>query len=354
MIEYKQGESPSEWGLYHGEEYRNKIVELFKIRLDLMLSRVPKLKNFWREAALAQWEQTMSFSPNLGEELKGIVRGSGLDREGLAIVNNYTDFRDLGLEEGCSTVQINTGNSVLVGQTWDMHRSAKDYVCVILIPGEPGGVVFSLLGCVGMMGVSTHRNFLGVNNLNTHKAQEGIFWPVLVREALFCKEREEMVELLKTAPVTSGHNYLAADSKGGEHWEITPNVKALASRLDLPRDGAIGHTNHCLCPETVKVENQQGVASTSRERYKLLEDKMGSVKFLSDLRDLLGDHDNYPRSICGHYESGAQDPSFTCGGGVADLTTGRCTLWKGCREDKTDYGEYSFVLSESGVMRSEE
>ena len=353
LIEYEKGKSPDEWGCYHGEEYRDKILELFEIRRDLMLSRVPQLKSSWREMALAQWMQTISFSPRLGEELGGIVRGSGLDKESIAVVNNYTDFRDLGIEQGCSTVQVNVGDRVLAGQTWDMHRSAKNYVCAILIPGDPSCVVFSLLGCVGMMGMNTRRAFLGVNNLNTHKAQEGIFWPALVREALCRESREDMVELLKTAPVTSGHNYLAADPGGGEHWEITPNVKALASQLELPHVGAIGHTNHCLNPATIKIENQKGLTSTTRERYELLQNKMDSVKSLADLRDLLGNHDNYPRSICCHYESGAQDPSFTCGGGVADLTRGRWVLWKGCREEKEDYGEYTFILGDSGLVRVE-
>ena len=348
LIEYERGKSPIQWGVAHGEEYRNKIEELFRIRLDLMLARVPVLKSSWRESALAQWEQTVSFSPPLGEELQGIVMGSGLDRESIAVVNNYTDFRDLGVDQGCSTVQINTGGRVLAGQTWDMHRSAKEYVCAIVVPGEPACVVFSLLGCVGMMGVNGERAFLGVNNLNTHKARVGIFWPALVRQALCRGDRKGMVELLKGAPVTSGHNYLVADDGGGEHWEVAPAAKARSAHLDLPADGAIGHTNHCLTPEVRKIENQKGITSTTRERYDLLQKKMGNIRSLDGLRDMLGDHDNYPRSICCHYESGAQDPSFTCGGGVADLTEGRCVLWKGCREEDGDYGEHAFVLGDDG------
>ena len=351
LIEYEQGKNPSEWGAAHGEEYREQIGELFQVRLNLMLARVPGLKSCWRESALSQWEKTLSFSPGLGEELLGIVRGSGLDRESIAVVNNYTDFRDLGLEQGCSTVQVNTPERVLAGQTWDMHRSAKDYVCAISIPGDSPCLVFSLLGCVGMMGVNVHRAFLGVNNLNTHKAQVGIFWPVLVRESLRRENRNGMVELLKSAPVTSGHNYLAADPGGGEHWEISPTVKVRAAHLDIPQTGAIGHTNHCLHPESIKIENQQGITSTTRERYQILQKKMDNIRTLDDLRDLLGNHDNYPRSICCHYESGAQDPSFTCGGGVADLTDGRCTLWRGCREEDEDYQEYAFTLSPDQWVR---
>ena len=354
LIEYEKGKTPRDWGTFHGEEYRKKIVELFEIRRDLMLSRVPRLKPSWREAALAQWEQTLSFSPLLGEELEGIVQGSGLDKQGIAVVNNYTDFRDLGIDQGCSTVQVNGEDGVWVGQTWDMHRSAKDYVCAIVVPGKPECLMFSLLGCVGMMGMNARGAFLGVNNLNTYKARVGIFWPALVREALCRENRKDMVNVLKNAPVTSGHNYLAADPGGGEHWEISPTVKVQASALNWPQPGAIGHTNHCLNPEAVKIENPRGITSTTRERYELLQRKMGGVKSLTDLRNLLGDHDNYPRSICCHYESGAQDPSFTCGGGVADLREGRCLLWKGCREEGGDYGEYCFVLNKGKFVRVNE
>ena len=50
--------------------------------------------------------------------------------------------------------------------------------------------------------------------------------------------------------------------------------------------------------------------------------KIDKVLDLRDMKDLLCDHEGYPRSICSHFESGSQDPSFTCGGAVGELNKG--------------------------------
>ena len=214
FIEYQKEHSPRQWGQFHGEEYRDKIARLADIRRELMLERSPWLKSHLKESAREQWEMSLEFASDLGEELLGIVEGSGLTIEDIAIVNNYTDFRDLGADQGCSTLQVHRGEKIFVGQTWDMHRSAKDFVCLISIPGNPSMLALSLVGCVGMMGINTRRCFLGVNNITTLKARPGIFWPVLVRRALQEESRKAIVELIKTSQVTSGHNYLVADVTG--------------------------------------------------------------------------------------------------------------------------------------------
>ncbi|MGZ3809342.1 MAG: hypothetical protein ACXVCE_14755, partial [Bacteriovorax sp.] len=56
------------------------------------------------------------------------------------------------------------------------------------------------------------------------------------------------------------------------------------------------------------------------------------------------DHDEFPKSICSHFENGAQDPSFTCGGGVSDLKRGRHIFWRGCPAHDSDYKEHEFAL----------
>ena len=67
---------------------------------------------------------------------------------------------------------MNNDNSIS-GQTWDMHGSAKNYISLIEIPetnNSPAQIYLSLVGCIGMMGVSSHNLLVGVNNLNTKNA----------------------------------------------------------------------------------------------------------------------------------------------------------------------------------------
>ena len=353
LIEYPAKASYREWGEFHGEEFRKEVAELAQIRRELLLARIPGLGPRLKETAEEQWELTKQFAPDLGEELEGICKGSGLRVSDIVILNNYTDFRDMGeSDQGCSTIHINRKDTLLAGQTWDMHRSAKNYVCLISTPenrelARPGAIVFSLLGCVGMMGINTEGCLLGVNNLNTLKARSGILWPVLVRKCLWEKNRSSMVNLARHSPVTSGHNYIFADSLGGEHWEITPEAKACASQLIQPEEGETWHTNHCVTSEVGALENKKALSSTTYDRDKLLKEKVKDVDSFDDLYKLLTDHQNYPRSICSHFESGAQDPSFTCGGGIGNLTTMESKFWRGCPLYDKTYQEYSFQLKET-------
>ena len=337
------GDNPLEWGRQHGESFKDAIHELAGIRKELMLARSPHLKDKISEMAQAQYTETKKYSPSLSLELKGIEEGAGISSDDLVILNNYTDFRDINLpEEGCSTVGLNQDEAVS-GQTWDMHSSAKRFVCTIERPKE--FIVFSLVGCPGMMGVNKHGLFVGVNNINTKDARPGVLWPVFVRA---CLEEAEVFsdfgKIIKKTKFTGAHNYLISDGKTFQHWEISPSQKALASEIKKGNKGVVYHTNHCLAEEMIEIEEPLAQNSTSQNRFTILRDKTPSLKTSAQLFSLLQDHTGYPKSICGHFQSGAQDPSTTCGGGVFSHTTKKFKLWRGCPHEDKNYKERELTL----------
>lgn len=354
-IQYQAGKKSQEWGFSHGEEFRGAIKELAHIRRGLMLAKNPALSRKLDELALEQLELSRTFAPHLALEIEGIARGANLTLTDLVILNNYTDFRDISLpDEGCSTVHIQTPSEILSGQTWDMHRSAKNYMCLIHVPQNEmhaAQLVLTLVGCVGLMGVNAHNGLIGVNNINTTNAKTGLIWPVLVRKTLEAKSLGEMRTTLLNAPVTSGHNYLISTPEGGEHLEITPSVAEKVSALNQGQTGGIFHTNHCLGYEIKKLEDEKSMSSTTFNRYDLLAKKTHKVTDLADFKNLLTDHDQFPKSICSHFENGSQDPSFTCGGGVSDLKRGTHIFWRGCEAFDSDYKEYEFVLKEHDFIK---
>lgn len=347
-IKYQPGQSSKQWGQFHGEEFKTAIRELAEIRKHLMLAKNPALNRKLDELAMEQLELSRKFAPHLVSEIEGIAEGCGLSLTDMVILNNYTDFRDISLpDEGCSTVHIQTPTEILSGQTWDMHRSAKNYMCLIHVPeanNHSAQLVLSLVGCVGLMGVNTHNGLIGVNNINTANAKTGLIWPLLVRKTLEADSLGKMRDTLLNAPVTSGHNYLISSPLGGEHLEITPTVAEKVSALSHGQVGGIFHTNHCLGYEVEKLEDKSSMSSTTYKRYELLSKKTYKVTDLTDFKHLLTDHDEFPMSICSHFENGAQDPSFTCGGGVSDLKTGTHFFWRGCPAHDDDYKEYEFQL----------
>jgi isopenicillin-N N-acyltransferase like protein len=354
LIEYRAQDSYLQWGKMHGEQFRDGIKELVEIRTELMLAKNPSIKGELDQLALKQWNISKEYAPSLVEELEGIYQAANISLTDIVILNNYTDFRDLTLpEEGCSTIHVQREDSVFTGQTWDMHGTAKNYVCLVKTPSSENSIStvnFSLIGCLGMMGVNSHGCVVGVNNINTQNAEVGLIWPLLVRKLLNEDNISKIKNKLFNAPVTSGHNYLLSTIEGGAHLEITPQFKEEVLSCVTGQNKVLFHTNHCLGEKIKTLEDQSSLSSTTHARYKILEREIDKLNSLEDLISLLTDHQEFPKSICSHYESGAQDPSFTCGGGAVDLTKDKncfSEFWRGCEEHDDNFKKMRFELKNS-------
>lgn len=345
IIPYLAKDTPFERGVKHGEKFKEAINELASIRKKLMLAKNPSLESSLEELAQDQFDISHHYAPDIADEMRGIAQGANCPLSDIVILNNYTDFRDIQLpDEGCSTIYKKTPDLNMAGQTWDMHSSAKRFICVIELPKteSPGAYIFSLVGCVGMMGINTNQVFIGVNNINTLNAKIGMIWPVLVRKCLQAKNLNEMRETLTKAPVTSGHNYLISNEEHAEHWEISPGI--IEKVLDSKTDQNMYHTNHCLGLEMEKNEDKSSISSTTFPRFDILKKRFSTIHNEEDFIGLLKDHEGYPKSICSHFESGAQDPSMTCGGATYNYAKKTFHMWRGCQEHDENYREYTFSL----------
>ena len=350
IIEYDLNSSALERGRQHGESFRDAIAELAEIRTVLLREKNPNLSpDVISRLADQQWNATREYDLELSDELQGICEGSGLSQMQLTILNNYTDFRDIQLagEQGCSVVYINYGRPI-AGQTWDMHGSAKNYVSVLRIPGPNGEtetILFSLVGCLGMMGFSHHGTTLQVNNINTDGAVAAVMWPAIVRKTLQYSTHDQMTDHLTTARVTSGHNYLIASPDRAEMWEVMPGLADCADSIGGDKEGFLFHTNHCLGRQAQKRETQISQNSTTHIRYDLIDKKIGDVRDFQSMYELLNDHENYPKSICSNFQTDAQDPSITCGGAIGDLTSGKIVMWRGDQIHDQNFVRHDFELN---------
>ncbi len=202
-----------------------------------------------KELSKPQWQATVDFDTDLAEELMGISQGANLPPVDLIVLNNYTDFRDIHVaDQGCSTIYVNRQDPI-AGQTWDMHGTAKNYVCCLEIAAEETSdrqVLFSLVGCLGLMGYNGCGLMVGVNNVNTDGARPGVIWPALVRGLVHQTSLDAMVKMLTAADVTSGHSYLLGSTDRGEFWEVMPDLAERVSTITRSEAGHVFHTNHCL------------------------------------------------------------------------------------------------------------
>lgn len=329
-----EGSDPRRWGEQHGEARRDEIREVYEIRLALTLARTD-LGSEENVLALAERHLPVleRFSPALFEELCGIARGAGLSPAHLVVVNHYTDLRDLSrrhlaagpdAEGGCSVLFVPTPEGPVLGQTWDMHGSATDYVMLLEVPGGPAGkgkaLLFTLAGCVGMTGLTSWGLGMTINNLNSIDARIGVVWPALVREALKQKSAAKARDVVLSAPIGSGHHYVVADEDDLFGIETSGTKK----KVTQEGTGQVHlHTNHCL-DEEMKATCRILETSTTLERYERLEQIVRTRRILSarDVYAVLGEVS---------MERQASDPHAiaTCGAFVMNLRKKTALACKG-------------------------
>ena len=99
--------------------------------------------------------------------------------------------------------------------------------------------------------------------------------------------------------------------------------------------------------KTKKIEDQKFQSTTTHDRYKLLSKKLPHINNFDSFTGLLQDHEGYPKSICSHYETSAQDPSSTCGGASASFQQNKFHIWRGCPVHDNNHLAYNFKLDQN-------
>jgi isopenicillin-N N-acyltransferase-like protein len=279
------------------------------------------------------------------QELRGISDVTGLRLAELIILNGFTDFVDAiystdekhlkelvelktngnlkipaapfhsppspipshPVADDCTAFIISpdaaaTGQGFL-GQTWDMHETATPYL--ILLRGKPDRglrfLAFTIIGCVGMIGMNEAGIAVGINNLVAGDGRVGVTWSFVIRKVLAQDNLDDALACITQAPLAGGHNYLLADATGRGY-----NIEAMASRYQVQEVnvGALVHTNHCLIAQNIEVERARLPKSraSSETRLSQAEDLLNRNQLtLIDLMALTRDH-SATNGICVHPE----------------------------------------------------
>lgn len=285
-----EGADPSARGEQHGEAWRDDIRALYEIRLGLMFDKTDlQTEQEVLDLAARHLPVLEHFDPGLSYELTGIARGAGLTPAHIVVLNHYTDLRDLGRahldDSGCTVLYApaHDGQGPFLGQTWDTHGSATDYVRLLDIR-EPDRrtLLFTIAGCLGMAGLNDRGVGVAINNLICNDARVGIVWPALVRRMLAQDSARAARDEVLAAPLGSGHHYMVADE--AEVFGVEANgtdkkvIQEGAGRTHL-------HTNHCLDDELAAAV-QVAATSTTYVRYDAVQQRLAAGEAPGSLDEL--------------------------------------------------------------------
>jgi isopenicillin-N N-acyltransferase-like protein len=329
IFSYPPEASWRERGRAHGEAFAGEIRSLAELRIYL----TRQVGGFDSEAAvlgLAERHLPVleSFDRDLHDELVGIAEGADATPAEIAVLNHYTDLRDLGRggggvagADGCTALWARTPSGPVIAQTWDMHISAMPYVIMIQVPATeraPAAWLLSLTGCLGMAGIASSGVAVAINNLHSTDAGIGVLWPALVRRALAGADAAAARDLILAAPIGSGHHYLVGDAAAVYGIETSGQLREVvfAGERDL-----YVHTNHCLL-ESVGGRSRVPAGSTTYERLERAS-KDAVAQPIASVEDAflrLGSEDGWPASVCTNMSSPERPHgAATCAGVAFDM-----------------------------------
>jgi len=270
-------------------------------------------------------------APDLLQEVRALALAAGIEVDLLfaaQLMDEEWAYRSKRLSrddiaEGgkCSSAAIKTSDGVtLIGQNMDLGQYTDGHQLLLRLEPynqEPGALIYTIGGMLGLMGVNSRQVAVCVNALpQLCAAREGLPVAFIVRRLLQASNAREASRWVRVFPHASPQHYLIADA------DVIYSYEASAAKVyefDAANLSAVLHTNHPLVA-TADVPSPATYLANSMARLKSLQGRLqtGAADLASIQAALSGcDDPNHPVCRVG------QDSAVN--GGNADLiafTTG--------------------------------
>lgn len=291
-----------ELGRQIGEAARDEVRGFAEIALD----RVNKTVNISREKALDICRQSeayvAAYAPEMLDELRGISDSSGVACDDLMLLQVRNQLRPQE-DAGCTSFAVAPKKSAeghsIVGQNWD-NDPALDPFTVVLTrrpTNKPALINITQAGLIAYIGVNDAGIGVCMNTLPAPSKPLGVPHYFTVREIYAQTSLDDAVQAVRRADRAIPANIILATPQGPADLEVTTDHVHI-----LRDDELVVHTNHCLHPELVAINQDFPELIESRPRKARIEKLLGPEPSLrvAQMQDALRDHDNHPRSICRH------------------------------------------------------
>jgi isopenicillin-N N-acyltransferase-like protein len=295
--------SPRELGRQLGDAAGEQVRGFCQLALESVNRTVrvtPELAEAVARDSLTFAEQ---YSPDMVEELRGLAESSGVTLEQLMLLQVRNQFVG-GMDHACTALslhsQATTVGRAMVAQNWDNDPGLDEFTIVLTRrpTGKPALMNVTQAGLISYLGFNDAGIGVCVNTLPAPSRPVGVPHYFTLRGVYEATCLEDAVQAVTRAERAIPANMMMATPQGPANLEITiDDVYVLRDTV------ALTHTNHCLHPQLVDVNEQFPELIESHPR-KLRIDKLvmagGDPLSLEQVKMALSDHDNYPRSICRH------------------------------------------------------
>ncbi len=295
---------PFALGCQLGEAAREEVrgfaaIALKRVNKTIRVSRAKAM-----ELAAASLPYIEAYDPAMLEELRGVAHSSGVPLEELILLQIRNQLQP-EKEAGCTSFALApqaAGQGSVVGQNWD-NDPALDPFTVVLTrrpEGKPALMNVTQAGLIAYIGLNSEGLGLCMNTLPAPSRPLGVPHYFTVRGIYEATSLDGAVEAVSRAQRAIPANIIIASPQGPADLEVT------VDQVHVLRDqgrGLVTHTNHCLHPELVPINDSfpELIQSGPRkQRIDHLLQAAGGPLGIETLKQALRDHQDYPHSICRH------------------------------------------------------
>jgi isopenicillin-N N-acyltransferase-like protein len=295
--------TPRKLGEQLGEATREQIRGFAAIAVERVNKTVPVSRARALEVARACIPHVRAYAPDLLEELEGVAAGSGLDLDELMLLQIRNQLRPEG---ACTGFALAAGQTAigqgLVAQNWD-NDPALDPFTVVLTrrpAGKPAMLDVTQAGLIAYIGLSAAGVGVCLNTLPAPSRERGVPHYFTVRRIFEARTLAAAVAAVERAQRAIPANILLSTPEGPADLEVTLDA------VQVLRDegtGVVTHTNHCLHPDLLAINQHFPELIQSVPRKARIDELLAGLPRpvqLAGLQEALRDHQQYPCSICRH------------------------------------------------------
>jgi len=299
--------SPRELGRQIGDAVGDQVRAFCEIALE----RVNKTATVSRSEAEAIagrcLEFTRDYNSPLIDELEGTAEASGVPLMDLMLlqVRNQLTAEE---EAGCTSVALPTG---VVAQNWDNDPELDPFTVVLTRhpTDRPSLTTLTQAGLIAYIGFNDRGLGACLNTLPAPTRSHGVPHYFTLRDLYEQSSLDDAVASITRATRAIPANIILSTPQGPADLEVTvEDVHVLR-----PEPGTrLTHTNHCLHPELLPINDRfpELIQSYSRKQRvdTLVSDAAPTTPtndnadspHIASIKAALRDHDGHPRSICRH------------------------------------------------------
>ncbi|MDP6507270.1 MAG: C45 family autoproteolytic acyltransferase/hydrolase, partial [Planctomycetota bacterium] len=294
---------PRELGQAVGEAARNEIRGFSEIALERVNLTVNISSEKAMEVAAASIAYVEDYAPDMMEEMRGMSEGSGVSVEDLMLLQVRNQLR--ADDTGCTSFALGPAasdtNASLIGQNWDNDPELDKFTIVLTRrpAGRPAHINVTQAGLIAYIGLNDAGVSLCLNTLPAPSRELGVPHYFTVRGIYESDSLGGAADAVRRATRAIPANIILSTPQGPADFEVTIDDCHI---LRDPKNRLVTHTNHCLHPDLVPINEEFAELINSGPRLERTEQALRTDAALGvdHLKALLSDHDNHPRSICRH------------------------------------------------------